>query len=122
MIPHQLPPNHHHHHQIRPPPMPKSNLTNPSSIPPCTMPCTNQCTDPCTAQLAHHQNPNPTPPNLGPVELHDAAALIFTFVNQFNLVYLFRFKYFLKGRPCLTVMNPVKTWSCFCSINPIFVT
>ena len=55
---------------------------------PFTMPrtrsWTNPCTDPCRAQLARHQNPNPTPPNTYGNQLHDTAAkgLILIFKSQ----------------------------------------
>ena len=50
----------------------------PTTHHPTMHPCTMPCIDPITAQLACHQNPNPAPPNLGPVQLHDTAAKWYT--------------------------------------------
>ena len=43
------------------------------------------CTNPCTAQLASHQNPILTPPNIYVLELHDTAALPHKVVRLFVL-------------------------------------
>ena len=53
------------------------NHAPPTPHHPCTMPCTNPCTDPCMAQLARHQIPSLTPPNLWTSGLHDNAAVFF---------------------------------------------
>ena len=52
---------------------------------PGTKPCTTHAMMPCTARLARHHIPNPTPPNTGPLGLHDTAAASIDFKFIFGL-------------------------------------
>ena len=87
MTPQQIPPHQHQQYRSQPPsPTSQIQVVSHAFILPLnintsphnhhhTTPCAMPCTDPCTARLAHHHMPNPTPPDVGPVGLHDTAAI-----------------------------------------------